>query len=237
VSPALSVVLPVYNEAALVRGVVEEWIAELGRLGISYQLLIYDDGSTDDTPRVLDQLAAEHAVVSVRRHANRGHGPSILRGYREAEGEWVFQADSDGEMEIGAFRMLWVERDTYDFLLGRRVDRTAPLTRRIITWGSRVIVRLAFGRGIEDVNSPFRLMRAARLGALLTEVPEDAFAPNVILSGLAVRRRLRVYETPVGSRQSRTAPGSLRRFKALRLAARSLRETLAVAVRARQETR
>ncbi|MGE0462581.1 MAG: glycosyltransferase family 2 protein [Vicinamibacterales bacterium] len=235
--PILSVVMPVYNEAALVSGVVEDWIKELERLHIDYELIVYDDGSSDGTPGILARLAARHGAVVVRRHANRGHGPTILRGYREATADWVFQVDGDGEMEMAAFRALWQRREDYDFLLGRRVHRASPLTRRLITAVSRVSVRLAFGPGIVDVNAPYRLMRAARLQELLPLIPDDTFAPNVMLSGLAVLSGLRVFETPVRCVPRRTGSGSLGRARALHAAARSLVQTLRVAVRARRASR
>jgi cellulose synthase/poly-beta-1,6-N-acetylglucosamine synthase-like glycosyltransferase len=87
----LSVVMPVYNEVAAVGAVVASWAAVLERLGIDYELLVYDDGSTDGTGAALDALAAALARLRVTHHANRGHGPSIMRGYAEATGRWVFQ--------------------------------------------------------------------------------------------------------------------------------------------------
>lgn len=234
-TPELSLVLPVYNEAALVGGVVEAWVRELTCLNVDYELLLYDDGSVDDTPRILDALAARYPSVLVRHHPNRGHGPTILRGYRESLGEWVFQADSDGEIDVSGIRGLWDQRSAHDFMVGRRVDRAAPWTRRLISAVSSLAVRLLFGGGIHDVNSPFRLMRTARLRELLAEVPDDAFAPNVMLSGLAVARGLRVLEHPVRCVPRRSEAGSLGGLKALRMAARSLGQTLKVALASRSK--
>ncbi|MGE0812983.1 MAG: glycosyltransferase family 2 protein [Vicinamibacterales bacterium] len=229
--PELSVVVPVYNEAALVEGAVTQWLDELDRLQVDYEFVLYDDGSTDGTPGILARLAARHARVAVRRHPNQGHGPTILRGYREAAGAWVFQTDSDGEMETAAFAALWRARENYDLLVGRRVDRPAPLARRLITAASRLSVRLAFGPGLHDVNSPYRLIRAARLREILPLVPGDTFAPNVLLSGLAIRHGWRLHERPVRCVAPRAGGGSLGGVRAVRAAGRALAETLRAAAR------
>jgi glycosyltransferase involved in cell wall biosynthesis len=228
--PALTLVMPVYNEATAIGGVVRSWAAELDRLGIDYEMRVYDDGSRDQSAGVLEQLSNEIPRLLVTRHSNRGHGPTILRGYREARGEWVFQTDSDGEMEPDSFSRLWDKRADYDFLLGIRGGRVWTPPRWVMTRGSRLAVRLLFGKGIADVNTPYRLMRRARLAELIAGLPDDLFAPNVILSGLAVRRGLRLYETEVPHQGRRTGKASLTGVRKLvKPAMRSLRQTVAIA--------
>lgn len=232
--PALTVVMPVYNEGAALPGVLAAWSAELDRLGLDYRLCVYDDGSREATGRVLEEQARLHPRVVATRHTNRGHGPTILRGYREAEGDWVFQVDSDGEMSPGAFESLWRRREDYDLLIGSRAGREEPPVRLLITRVSRLAVRLLFGRGVRDVNSPYRLIRGDKLQALLQEVPGEPFAPNVILSGLAVRAGLRIGEWPVPCEGRRAGRSSLTPVRILKGSVRSFFETIAVGLRARK---
>jgi glycosyltransferase involved in cell wall biosynthesis len=235
-TPALTLVMPVYNEAAAIGGVVRAWAAELDRLAIDYEMRVYDDGSRDETPVALEQLSNEIPRLLVTRHSNRGHGPTILRGYREARGEWVFQTDSDGEMEPDSFPRLWEKRGDYDFLLGIRGGRVWSPPRWVMTRGSRLAVRMLFGKGVADVNTPYRLMRRARLAELMATLPDDLFAPNVILSGLAVRRGLRVFEIEVPHQGRRTGKASLSGVRKLvKPATRSLRQTIAAARAAKRE--
>jgi dolichol-phosphate mannosyltransferase len=232
-TPQLTVVMPVYNEEAAVAPVVSGWLAELDRLALDYRLAVYDDGSRDGTAAILEGLAARHPRLGVAHHANRGHGPSILRGYREARGEWVFQVDGDGEMAESGFEALWARREGYDLLIGHRLDRQAPPLRRVVTGVSRLAVRVLFGAGIRDVNAPYRLIRRAALERLLAELPGEPFAPNVILAGLAVRAGLRIGEWPVACGARRGGKGSLNRRALLRGAVRSFRETVTAARRRR----
>jgi glycosyltransferase involved in cell wall biosynthesis len=229
---ALTVVMPDYNEEGAVAEVVRSWAGELDHLGIDYELRVYDDGSRDRTAAVLEALSETVPRLLVTRHSNRGHGPTILRGYREARGEWVFQTDSDGEMEPDSFGRLWQERDAYDFLYGIRAGRVWTPARWVVTRASRLAVRALFGRGVADVNTPYRLMRRERLAPLLAGLPDDLFAPNVILSGLAVHEGLRIWQTPVPHQGRRHGGGSLVSLrKILGPAWRSLRQTMAIARR------
>lgn len=232
-APLLTVVVPVYQEEGAIPGVLAEWTRALAALSIDHRLRVYDDGSRDGTAALLDAAARADPRIEVVHQANRGHGPTILRGYREASSAWIFQVDGDGEMPADAFAVLWERREAYDLLVGDRRDRESAPLRRLVSASSRALVRIAFGRGPRDVNAPYRLWRAEALRPLLARIPDDAFAPNVLLSGLAARARLRIFETPVPHHGRRTGRGSL---GARRLAAgvlRSARQTLAAAWRAR----
>jgi glycosyltransferase involved in cell wall biosynthesis len=233
-TPALTIVMPVCNEEARVAEVVRDWVRELTRLRIDYCLRIYDDGSTDETPRILAELVRSEPRVVATRQENRGHGPTILLGYREARGEWVLQVDGDGELPADAFGALWERRDEYDFLVASRLGRRAPLVRRLVTVASRITVWALFGTGIGDVNSPYRLMRRSRIEPLLAHLPAEPFAPNVLLSGLASRAGLRVYERPVPHRRPSPRRGSLRGARLWRGILRSLGEAFQTLRRARK---
>jgi dolichol-phosphate mannosyltransferase len=227
--PELTVVIPAFCEAQHAGEVLDTWCTTLDSLGIDYVLCAYDDGSPDETLEILEGRARRHARVEVEGHENRGHGPTVLEGYRRARGEWVFQVDSDGEIAPDHFGTLWSRREKHDLLLGRRRPSSRPLGRRLTSAVSRLAVRILFGRGIHDVNSPYRLMRGTALGGLLPRVPEDAFAPNVILSGLAIRDGLRIFEHDVPVRPRASGRSSLSGRRLWRGAWRSLGETLKVA--------
>ena len=230
-TPALSIVMPVYNEVEAIEGVVAEWVAMLDAQSIDYELRIYDDGSRDGTADVLQRLAANNAKIVATTQENRGHGPTLMRGYAEARGEWVFQTDSDGEIEAVSFPTLWAARDRYDFLAGERQGRRPPLHRKLLTGGSRAVVALFFGRAVVDVNTPYRLMRGEWLRRVLPLIPNDAAVPNIILTGLATRTKARVFATPVTHVSRRTGASSLNLRRIARLAVRAVVDTARVAVR------
>ena len=92
--PLVSVVVPVYNEAATVGQVVEELLA----LNLRLEILLVDDGSTDDSPAELARLAATHAQVTVLTQSrNQGKGAAVRRGIDESHGEILLIQDADLE--------------------------------------------------------------------------------------------------------------------------------------------
>ncbi len=233
----LSLVVPVYNEQDGVATLLSDWAEELRGLSLEFEIRAYDDGSTDETAAVLEAAARELPQLVVNRHSNLGHGPTILRGYREARGRWVAQFDSDGDIPAEALRTMWRSRSDGAMVLGQRVGRKQSLARRLISSGSRFAVARLFG-GFEagstlDVNTPCRLMPRPLLDELLEELSDDLFAPNIALTGLALRRGAVVQvDVPfVGRQWGRDSLGSVRLWRA---AARSLFQTVAVARAARR---
>jgi dolichol-phosphate mannosyltransferase len=230
----LSVVMPVYNEEAAIEGVIREWSDELHRLGIQFELLLYDDGSRDGTRAILERIGTRNPRVIAHTHANRGHGPTILRGYSEARGVWVFQTDSDGEMPASGFEALWRRRESFDLLVGSRGGRKLSFGRFLLTFGSRAVVGIAFGRGVRDVNSPYRLMRGSWFhDEILPFIPLSTAVPNIAICGLASRRRARVLEVPVPYTPRRLGSSSINVPRAARLAWRGVVETLRIMGKAR----
>lgn len=226
----LTVVMPVFNEQEAIGQVLTSWSEQLEALGIDYEIRVFDDGSKDATLQVITEAAERNPRIIARSHTNCGHGPTIYRGYSEAEGEWVFQTDSDDEMKPGSFPLLWNSRANADFLIGYRQNRVSPLPRQIITLISRVTVYLLFGLGMRDVNSPYRLIRREHLHRMLKRIPSQTFAPNVSLSGLAIREKLRILQFPVPHEGRKTGTVSIMKWKLWKVAFQSFMETVRIAV-------
>jgi len=222
------VVVPVYNEEACVASVVASWIDALQALDMRFRIIVLDDGSSDGTPRALERIAADPRV-SVVRHANRGHGPTILRGYHLAidQADWVFQCDSDGEIPASAFADLWRRREGCDAVFGVRTGRHSGPGRRLLSLGARVLSSWRFKQGVQDANVPFRLMRADWLRCALRCAPGACFAPNVILSGALAGMGARIANVPVPYSPRRTGRSSLTSWRLWRVAFTCLRQTLA----------
>ena len=223
----LSVVMPVYNEAGIISEVINRWVKTLKKLDIGFQMHAYNDGSKDNTLRILNILAQENKDLIVHDKLNSGHGPTILQAYREnSDAEWIFQTDSDDEIGPEQFEELWRNRDNYDFLIGRRVRSQQPFARKLISIASRLIVRIFYGSKVYDVNSPFRLMRCKAFKNLFLLLPENMFAPNVVISGMVSLYNLRAYEIPVQQKGRTTGEVSIKKLKLVKAALKSLLQTI-----------
>lgn len=223
----LAVVMPVYNEEACIQEVVSSWCQELAGLDIDFVMLVLNDGSRDDTGKRLEAFAGNRRVRVITKE-NSGHGSTILQGYRLGVdlATWVFQTDSDDEMKPDHFRELWNRREDYDALFGFRQGREQSFGRLLISTVSRQTVGLFFGKGIVDVNTPYRLMRGEVLRDIVAGIPDDTFAPNIVISGWLVKRGYRVCNHPVPHLGRRTGIVSIVKWKLWKAAARSFFQTL-----------
>ena len=214
---AVSVVVPVHNEAPIIRFVLEDLYREIVERLPGSEIVVVDDRSTDGTPEILDRFAAEHSPVTIE-HAtsNRGHGPTVTRAVRSAERSWIFHIDSDGQFLAEDFWKLWDVRDRADLILGVRVDRRDPQHRLLLTKIVAAVTSVLAGKRLADPNIPFKLFRREvwdDVGSLLTT---ETLAPSILLVLGAARRGWRIVEVPVRHLPRAHGTSSLQAVRLLR---------------------
>ena len=219
--------MPVYNEQDCILDVVRSWIDILDELKIRYEMLVINDGSRDNTRKILDDSRLPPRVHVIHK-PNSGHGPTILQGYRSAamRAEWVFQCDSDNEMKAGDFDRVWSKRAGYDAVFGCRTNRKQPLSRKIISSVSRRAVRLFFGKGVDDVNVPYRLMRSQAIRDAVERMPDDTATPNVILSGVLIQEKARVLNVDIPYENRKTGTVSIKNLRLWKFALRAFLQVI-----------
>lgn len=223
----LKVIIPVYNEEGAIKDVIEDWVIKLTELHINFQIITYNDGSKDNTLAFLKALEKEYPTLKVVDKKNSGHGPTILKGYKDnLDAEWLFQVDSDNELKAEEFNKFWNERTNFDFLIGDRKHRDSPLVRVITTQISRIVVGLFYGAKVIDVNAPYRLMRVSAFKDEFIRIPEDTFAPNLIVSGLTSVKKLRVKQFNVMHHNRETGEVSIKKWGLFKAAFKSFKQTI-----------
>lgn len=189
-TPELMVVMPVYNEQASARKVVTEFFTEIENWTEDFVFLALDDGSTDETPRVLERLREQFgARLEIVRQPNRGHGQTCLEGYRIAASRGiphVLQIDSDGQCDPQYFFRFWRLRDKADAIYGLRTRRDDGARRMIASMVVRLLLLVAFRTVCLDSNVPYRLLRTEKVRACLDRIPADFSLANI---GLAILLR------------------------------------------------
>ncbi len=228
----LIVIMPVYNEEEAIGAVLEKWATALSALKIDFEIHAYNDGSKDGTAAILKTVSEKDSRIVAHNKPNSGHGPTILMGYRQSaqKARWLFQIDSDDEMGPENFEALWKVRENHDFLIGKRDGYVQPLPRKLISAISRMTVWACFGKSVWDVNAPYRLMRAMTFSPLYDAIPDDTFAPNLIISGWVGLCELRTFETPVPRQERQTGEVSIKKWKLFKAACRSFWQTFAFRV-------
>jgi len=216
--------------------VLDDWIGVCERLGIDFEITIYDGGSTDATLDIVRASIEANAQGRVVLKVLPGvpHGPSILQGYRESSSDWLFQMDSDDAFGTEAFEQLWQRREEFDLLIGCRTGRRSNWSRRAVTLTGRLVIRALFNSKVADANTPYRLMRRSAIVDLLRIVPDNALVPNVLLSGLAGSAGLRLYQIEVVDAGAPVGTARLASFRLGRVALQSFAQLIRVRWNERQ---
>ena len=167
----VSVVIPAYNEGAVITQVVRA----LATAGPWHEIIVVDDGSKDDTGA---NAAAAGAIV-VRHPYNKGNGAAVKSGIRRATGEHVLIVDGDGQHSPGDARRLVSRLGEYDLVIGARSASTQATHAR--RFGNTALNRLASyltGREIPDLTSGFRGARRESLREFLHLLPNGFSTPT-----------------------------------------------------------
>jgi len=156
----LSVVVPCFNEQDNLRELVRRSVDALAGSGVErYELLLVDDGSTDGTAAVIDELAGEHPqVVPVRHPENRGIVAGWRSGLQRSRGRIVLTTDADLQYAPEDFPLLYHEclDGPWDLVQGwRKRYREKSRLRRLLSNGFSGILKLLFFLPIHDVKSGF----------------------------------------------------------------------------------
>jgi glycosyltransferase involved in cell wall biosynthesis len=135
-----------YNEAASLRAVSGEILAELERAGVTHEILLVDDGSTDGTAEICDTLAKAHpACRAIHHRPNQGLGGVYRTGFREARGAWLTFFPADGQFPATIIGEYLAHLDSTDMILGYLPEREGPLTGKLLSLAERGLFRALFG--------------------------------------------------------------------------------------------
>lgn len=190
---SLTVFLPAYNEKENLAAAVRD-IAEILKKTITdYEIIIVEDGSTDGTAQLADELAA--AIPRVRaahQPQNRGYGPAVLRGLAEASKEYVFYTDADRQYDYRELAIFWPLARKYDVLAGYRQHRVDPFTRHVFAWGYAYLLRLFFGFPFRDADCSFKFFRRERIQPIVVDSRSGFVEAELLLKcrihGLSVKQ-------------------------------------------------
>jgi glycosyltransferase involved in cell wall biosynthesis len=182
---ATSVVIPAFNEAGAIAGVLRD----LQAVASWHELLVIDDGSSDDTGR----RAADAGARVIRHPYNLGNGAAVKTGIRQATGTFVLILDGDGQHRAADAPRLVAGLDTYDLVVGARsIGTQATAARRlgnsVLNWVASYLTE----RRIPDLTSGFRAARRERFVEFLHLLPNGFSTPTTttlafIKAGFSVR--------------------------------------------------
>lgn len=163
----LSVFFPCYNEAENLPNTVEKAIKVLETLKLNWEILIINDGSTDNTKEVAEELAGKNSRIRVINHPkNLGYGEALKSGFYNAKNDVIVYNDADGQFDFSQVSDFLEKIEDYDLLIGFRIKRKDHILRTIFKKGWQASLLLFFGLTLKDVDCGFKMIRKSVLNKI-----------------------------------------------------------------------
>ncbi len=196
--PGISAFFPAFNDAGSIGDLVGRVLEILPALTNDYEVIVVNDGSTDGTAEVLEQLALTNPHLRVVHHErNLGYGAALQTGFRNARKDLIFYTDGDGQYDVRElFTLRRLLTDEVDVVNGYKIKRSDAPSRKVLGGIYNQTARLMFRLPIRDVDCDFRLMRRRRVQEV--EITSSTGAVCVELVSKLHRSGCTFAETPVG---------------------------------------
>lgn len=177
----LSIIIPAYNEERGIGAALDNILRLVNEKNIPHELLVVDDGSTDNTA----QIAQEKGARVLKHPYNIGNGASVKTGLRHAKGDVIALMDADGQHSSQDLPRLLEHIPKYDMVVGARSGASQATVAR--KWGNRTYNLLASyitGRKIEDLTSGFRVIKSNVARKFIYLLPNGFSYPTTITLSL-----------------------------------------------------
>ena len=195
--------MPAFNEATNLVSVVRKAYDFFDLAGITKRtVIVVDDGSTDDTPAVVEHLQRSYPVEVISHSTNHGYGRALRSGFNAALAtghDWIAYCDSDGQFNPADLALLLVAAYSHDVnvVLGIRAKRADSLARRAAGRGWHGVSRLILKFNAADVDCGFKLLHRNAIGSVASQLQSDYAAISPELLARLCRTGQRFVEVPV----------------------------------------
>jgi dolichyl-phosphate beta-glucosyltransferase len=208
--PELSIVIPCYNEEQRLPRTIEQVERYLAGKGVSYELILVDDGSSDGTRKIMDAAAERNPAVRLEAlPQNRGKGRALAEGVAVARGTEILVTDADLSTPIEEIDKLRTELGKgagvaigSRALKGSRVEVSQPIYRVLMGKAFNLLVQAVLLPGIWDTQCGFKLFRADVAHDAFAALTTDGFGYDPEVLYRAKKRGVRIAEVPVVWRNS-----------------------------------
>lgn len=234
---SLFIVMPAYNEAAIIENTIKEWYPKLELADDDSKLVIAEGGSSDETYEILIRLKKNYPKLVIACKPNTTHGQKVKYLYKyaaECKADWIFMTDSDGQTNPEEFDMFWKLRHEYDFVIGKRINRGDGKQREFVDKVLRAYLRVLIGGKVPDGSSPYRLMKTSSAERYIALLPEMCRLPNAIMSSLVVKYKEKVIFKEVSFRKRTEGKSKVKIKEVVNLGIRSVSDFMKVRIKAQK---
>lgn len=157
-APSISLILPAWNEREVILTAIEEADSALRNLASRYEIIVVDDGSTDGTADLVDEVSQTNpSVRCVRHNPNQGYGAALRSGFTAAEMDLVVFTDADCQFDLTELDRFVLLSKRYDVVCGYRIDRKDTALRCLYSKVYNQLVRLLLRTGVRDVDCALKM--------------------------------------------------------------------------------
>jgi glycosyltransferase involved in cell wall biosynthesis len=194
--PSLSVFYPCFNEQENLPLVVSQALEILPLVAKKFEIIVVNDGSTDQTKQVAQKLAVNHKVIRVVSHQqNRGYGASVRTGFKSSKYDWIFYTDGDGQFNLEELKVFVKYVQDYQIIVGYRQKRAEGFKRILFARLYKFYIDCLFRVHIKDIDCAFKLIKAELIKDL------DLFSNGAFISAELLyklkKKRIKVKQLPV----------------------------------------
>ena len=200
--PEISIIIPCYNLENIVKTTVKNILENLEKFSDSFEILIVNDGSTDNTLEVIQDIKNNHECIHVITYSqNKGKGYAVKTGILQSIGSYIVFIDGDLDITSDAIQNYIEELNNFDLVIGSKSLQSSEIeirqSRKILSDIFSSIVKLLTGLKIQDTQVGFKVGNGEDLRKIFKIMNIDGFAFDVELLVIATKLNLRIKEMPV----------------------------------------
>ena len=193
---SLTVAMPAHNEAENIAEMIDRTRTIVGPLVDDLEIIVCDDGSDDDTARIIREIGEEDPRVRLINHQEcQGYGAAVRSAVWAATKELVFFTDSDLQFDISEITRFLPRIQEADMVIGYRYARSDPWFRSLFGHGWSWLVNLLFGYTARDVDCAYKLLKRQVIDTVQVESGGAMFSAELLVR--AKKARFRIVEEPV----------------------------------------
>lgn len=202
----VSVIIPAYNEEKSIAQTLDEIRKVLLENNFNYEIIVVNDGSTDDTGKI----ALKKGARTITHDFNHGYGAAIKAGVRQSNYDIVLITDADGTYPVEEVPNILKHMENYDMVVGARIgyDVEMSLLRKLVKWFLTKLANYLSESNIVDLNSGLRAMKKEALNRFYKLLPDGFSLTTTITLGMLTNGYLVKY-VPINYRR-RTGRSKIR---------------------------
>ena len=178
----ISIIIPCYNEAENIVDTVDMIKNGIDNAVSDYEIILVDDGSTDNSQELICALLAKDRRIHAAFHpTNCGKGAALRTGFEQARMDWVLTIDTDLQIDIAELKFFLPYCAEYDLITGVRVERNDGFVRSVVSKIYNFVAGLVIGANMRDVGCPFKLMKTSFVKKLTVTSARFAVDAEILL--------------------------------------------------------